>query len=177
MFPVKIRADLHINHDNRKLVLAASETEKPEHLALRLAAFILFWDEELTNAPSSKHPALFGQPFRPDLLGTDITGSVSIWVECGNTSTHKILKVLRRWRQARVIVLKETPTQAQGFRELLQSDVPGSERVEVYSWAAGGFPKWIRCLSEKTDIVGEAGGKTLNLVVNEKVYLADLVKC
>lgn len=176
MLPLKIRADLNVNHGSRKLVLTAVEPEKPQHLGLKLAAYLLFWDEELTVQPSLNHHALTGQPFRPDLLGTDITGSVGIWVECGNTSQNKIQKVLKRWSDARVVVLKERPAEAERFRKVLEDGVPKSGRVEILAWPEGGFKEWMRLLSEKTEIIGEAGGLTLNLVVNEEVCVADLKK-
>lgn len=176
MFPNKIRADLRVNDGWRKLVLAPGDNEKPQHLGLKLAAYLLFWAEDLTVDPSVKHPALAGQDFRPDLLGVDVSGAVSLWVECGNTSQNKLTKVLRRWPQARVVVVKEAPGEARRFRQVLSEGVPRSERVEVYAWPEGRFGDWMRCLSEKTEVFGESGGVGLNLVVNEQVYVADLVR-
>jgi hypothetical protein len=174
MGPQKIRADLHVNGDNRKLVLATIENETTEHLGLKLAAYLLFWKEELVVLPSLKHPALIGQAFRPDLMATNIEGSVSVWVECGNTSLHKLGKVLRKWPQARVVVFKDQPVQAENFRRSLKGVVPKPERVEVFGWPAGGFKNWMNCLSEKTDVIGDAADVSFNLVVNGEVYLEDL---
>ncbi|MFH2204649.1 MAG: YaeQ family protein, partial [Elusimicrobiota bacterium] len=177
MFPLKIRADLQVNSASRKLVLAAVENETPEHLGLKLAAYLLFWDEELIVDPGLKTAALTGQSFRPDLLGSDITGSVATWVECGNTSDHKLGKVLRRWPEARVVVLKEHPRGARAYRETLQAKVGKSERVRILCWPDGAFVEWMRCLSEKTEIVGEANDSSLNLVVNEQLCMVDMLKC
>lgn len=176
MPPWKIRADMQVNGGRRTLVLAATLNEKPEHLGLKLAAYLLYWDKELTVEAGAQHPALIGQDFQPDLLGTDITGSVALWVECGQTSQHKLLKVLRRWREAEVTVLKETPVQALRFRKDLESGVPGSERIRILYWPVGGFSEWLDCLAEKTEIVGEAGDVSFNLVVNERVYARDLLR-
>lgn len=52
-----------------------------------------------------------------------------------------------------------------------------SECVEVYYWPEGAFKEWMDCLSEKTEIIGEANDAGFNLVVNERVYLADMRKC
>lgn len=175
--PYKIRADMQVNGDRRKLVLAATLNEKPEHLGLKLAAYLLFWDKELTVEASGQHPALAGQEFRPDLMGTDITGSISTWIECGQTTQHKLLKVTRRWREAAVAVFKETRLQAERFREALEAEVPTAARIHIYYWEEGRFSEWMHCLSEKTEIIGEAGGLNFNLVVNERVYLDDLKLC
>lgn len=173
---MRIRADLHVNSGSRKLILVAVENEKHDHLALKLAAYLLFWEEDLVLEASAKHPALAGQDFRPDLLGTDITGAVSLWVERGNTSQNKLVKVLRRWPSARVVVFKEDPVKARRLRADLERDTPDASRVEIFHWPAGGFSAWERLLDEKTEVYGEAGGAGFNLVVNEQVYLADLLK-
>ena len=177
MHPLKIRADLSVNDGSRKLILAVGDNEKPEHLGLKLAAFLLFWKEDLTVAPSLKCAALTGQAFRPDLLGSDITGSVAVWVECGNTSEHKIEKVLKRWPDARVVVVKEHRREGEAYRERLTAKVPKSERVRIYFWPDGTFAEWMDCLSERTEIIGESNDAGFNLVVNERVYVVDILKC
>jgi len=177
MLPLKIRADLQVNNGSRKLVLVAVENEKPEHLGMKLAAYLLLWKDELVVDPSLKSPALTGQAFRPDLLGADITGSTAVWVECGNTSDHKLGKVLRRWPEARFMVLKEHRRAAEAFREILAAKVAKSERVRICYWPDGAFAEWMGCLSEKTEIIGETNDSSMNLVVNERVYMVDMLKC
>ena len=172
---MKIRADLHVNGGSRKLVLVPNENEKFEHLALKLAAYVLFWDDDLTVDASAKHPALLGQEHRPDLMGTDVTGAVGLWVECGHTTLNKISKVLKRFPYARVAVLKENLAQAKRFREEIEGEVP-VDRVELLYWQAGGFQAWVGLVDEKTEVVGDATRSSMNLVVNDQVYMADLQK-
>ncbi|PCI39910.1 MAG: hypothetical protein COB53_02325 [Elusimicrobia bacterium] len=176
MHPYKIRADMRVNDDWRKLVFVAIQNETPEHLALKLAAYLSFWKEELTMEASAKHPALAGSPFRPDLLGTNIEGQVSVWIECGKTATNKLEKVLRKWPDAKIVCFKESEFVGRQFRTTVLDEIPRGERVEVYCWKDGGFKEWIDLLAEKTEIFGEAGGVSFNLVVGESVYVADLVK-
>lgn len=169
-----IRADLHVNGSSRKLYLPPSETEKAEHLSLKLAAYILFWEDRLTVDASVKHPALAGQDYRPDLLGTDVSGSVALWVECGNTTMNKIGKVLRRWSSARVLVLKEGPQEARRLRAELEKEEAHARRVEILHWPAGGFAEWHARVGAKTEVFGETTPTAMNLVVNEQTYVADL---
>lgn len=174
---MRIRADLNVNGGSRKLVLVAGENEKSEHLSLKLAAYILYWNEELTVDASSKHPALLGQEFRPDLLGTDITGSVSLWVECGHTSRNKIAKALRRWPGARVVLLQETEAQAKRLRlDFPQKENRDAARMDILSWPGTKFLEWNASLSEKTEVFGESTRTSMNLVVNRRVCLVDLVR-
>lgn len=176
MPPYKIRADLRVNDGARKLVLVAIENETPAHLALKLAAYLSFWEQDLSLEASAKHPALAGTEFRPDLLGTDISGQVAQWIECGRTSSNKIEKVLRKWPDATLAVFKESEFVARQFRREVLDAMPRGERVEVYCWRDGGFAEWMDCLSEKIDVFGECGGVKFNLVIGEKIYTQDLIK-
>lgn len=171
---MKIRADLHVNGGSRKLVLVPDDNEKPEHLALKLAAYILFWDADLVVGAGVGHPALRGQEMRPDLLGTDISGAVSLWVECGNTSLNKVGKAIKRFPYAQVVVLKETPALARRFRAEFGAGASG--RVEVLTWPEGAFADWASRLDEKTEVVGSASRTELNLVVNDRVFVTDLAR-
>lgn len=174
--PFKIRAELQVNGGDRTLVLMAMHNEKPEHLALKLAAYLSFWEEEMTVDAGASHPALAGGEYLPDLLAVDAAGQVSIWVECGNTTLNKLAKVQRRWPDARLAVFKEDLPRAQRLRADLEGALPRPERVEIFCWPGRSFAEWMRGLSEKTHVCGEAGGGLFNLVVNEKVYTTDLVK-
>lgn len=172
----RIRAEMRVNGGERTLVLACAENETPEHLAMKLAAYLSFWDEDMALDPSTKSPALAGQEFRPALLDVDITGQVAIWGECGNTAMHKLGKVLRRWPDARVAVFKDTEQKGVNMRRDVDKELPSPERVEIYCWPQASFRDWMSLLGDKTEIYGEAGGVGFNLVVNERIYATDLVK-
>jgi len=167
---------MRVNDGWRKLVLVAIENEKPEHLALKLAAYLSFWDLDLTMEASGKHPALAGVSFRPDLMNTNIEGQVGTWIECGNTTLNKLAKVRRKWPEAKMAVFKDTEQKALKFREDMRKEVPRSHTVEIYTWKERGFQEWLGLMSEKTEVYGEVGGTDFNLVVNEAVYTTDLVR-
>lgn len=173
---MRIRAELHVNGGSRRLLLAAGETESFDHLALKLGACLLLWEHAPVVDAGPRHPALAGQEFRPDLLGVDGSGVVSLWVECGNTSLHKLSKVLRRWPGARVLLLQEGPVQARRWRELLAEDPKAAGRVEILCWPEGGFREWRSLLEESTEAFGESGPTSFNLVVNRKAYVSDLLR-
>lgn len=172
----RIRADMRVNDGARKLIFTCINNETPIHLALKLGAYLSFWDEDLTMEVGEKVPALAGQEFRPDLLGVDIAGQVSLWVECGTTAMHKVGKVVRRWPDARVAMFKENEAKGRFLREELERGLANPERVEIYCWPGRSFQDWMSLLSEKTEIDGEAKGVGFNLVVNERIYATDLLK-
>ncbi|MBI5595535.1 MAG: YaeQ family protein [Elusimicrobia bacterium] len=166
-----------VNGGSRVLVLTCIENETPEHLALKLGAYLSLWDAELVLEASGKHPALAGQEFRPDLLGLDAAGEVAVWVECGNTALHKLGKVVRKWPRARVVLFKENEAKAKHLRADLAREGVDAERVEVYCWPGTAFRDWSGLLSDKVAVFGEAHGVGFNLVVNDQVYATDLIKC
>lgn len=175
--PSRIRADLQVNGGERKIVFACIDNETPEHLALKLAAYLSFWDEDLTLDARHNHPALAGQEFYPDMLGTDAGGAVTHWVECGNTAMHKLGKVVRRWPDARVSLFKENEAKAGFLRQELVRNLPDHHgRIAIYAWPGRAFREWAALLGERTAVFGEASGTAFNLVVNEQVYATDLLK-
>lgn len=175
--PSRIRADLQVNGGERKLVLARIDNETPEHLAIKLAAYLSFWDEDLTLDARHNHPALSGQEFYPDMLGTDAGGAVTHWVECGNTAMHKLGKVVRRWPDARVSLFKENETKAAFLRQELGRNLPDHHgKIVIYAWPGRSFREWASLLGERTAVFGEAAGGAFNLVVNDAIYATDLLK-
>lgn len=167
---------MSVNGGERTLVFACIENETPDHLALKLAAYLSFWDEDPALDPRRNHPALAGQEFFPDLLGTAPDGTVRYWVECGNTAMHKLGKVVRRWPDARVVLFKENEVKAGFLRGELERALPDHTRVEVFCWPGRAFRDWAALMSERVSVVGEASGASFNLVVNEKIYSTDLLK-
>jgi uncharacterized protein YaeQ len=111
--------------------------------------------------------------YRPDLLGTDVTGGVSHWVDCGNTSMNKVAKAVRRFPRARFALFQENPQKARRLRQDVEAEVRESADVDVLGWPAGEFPRWCALLGEKVEIFGEASGVQMNLVVNEQVFATD----
>ena len=161
----------------KKLVLVSQETETLEHMALKLAAFVFFFDQGPQVDISSKHPAISDQEFRPDLIALDEAGAAKLWVECGNVATHKLDKLIRRNRNARLAVFKATLREANNLREAFEkNDIPNSERVEIFTFPEGQFGEWKGALSEAVEIYGELSGTGLNLVANAVPFNFDFVK-
>lgn len=173
---MKLRCDLHVNGGSRKLLIVPGASETGEHLALKLAGYLLFWDLEPQVELNAKHPALSDFEFMPDVLALEADGGIRLWVECGRVTMHKALKLTRRLPHARIVVLKETEAEAERLRRDLNEGLERSGRIEILAWPAGGFREWLGALGEKTEVYGEAGGLSLNVVVNNHPYHADLRK-
>lgn len=166
---MKIRCDLHVNGDHRRLVLAGQESETFEHLALKLGAFLLLWEYDPKVHLTTDHPALQGQPFKPDLMALDETGAVRLWAECGRVSLHKLDKLTRRYPTAKLLVLKASEDEAKRLRKDASEGLDRSALLEIWGWPAAEFKRWQSAVaaSDQAYAVGETYGRTLNLVLNE----------
>lgn len=170
---MKIRCDLHVNGGQRKPYLVSGPNEPDEHLAHRLAAYILFWDYEPMLDATPKLPALANFEFLPDLLGLDEGGAIKLWVECGTVTMHKLTKLTRRAPRARIVVMKESEREAERLRHDLLAQFDRPERVEILAWPGLSYREWLGAISDKVEAFGEASGHMINGVVNERPVLVE----
>lgn len=171
---MKLRCDLHINGGSRKLILATGPNEKDELLALKLAAYLFFWDRDPKIDASVKTPALAQYEFLPDLIALDASGTIALWVECGSATMHKLGKLIRRLPYGRIVVLKEDARGAKRLRADCEANLDKPSRVEILAFPDGAFREWAACLAEKTEVYGESTERMLNGVVNERPVLLEL---
>lgn len=174
---MKLRADLTINGEERRPLLVSGPSEPDDHLAHRLAAYMLFWSLEPILDATTKHPALADFEFLPDLFAVDAAGDPVLWVECGSVTMNKLTKVTRRMPRARVVVMKETERQGAELRKQLVDGFDRPERVEVLAWPGDSYKKWAATVGDQVEAFGEAGGLTLNAVVNGEMVVVDFVRC
>jgi uncharacterized protein YaeQ len=167
-----VRARLHLNGREATLTLYQGLQESVEHLFLKLAAYVFFFDRNVAFQTGATEPVLQGQEYFPDFMATDLTGAVALWIECGKTTVHKLQKVSRRFRDARVIVLTAQPQQA--LQQAQDAVSEGLRNVEAWSFPRGTFARWARVAGEQNDIIGEANETSLNLVINGESFVVDL---
>lgn len=174
---MNLRCELNINGGSRRILLVAKEEEPLEHLALRLAAAILFFDREPALEAGPAHPAVRDIGFYPDLLVGNAAGEAEIWIECGTVAVNKLTKVARRLRAARLVVLRESPVDGARLREVVKKEIPKGGRIEILAWPAAEFVRWTSALKESNHVFGETSGASLNLVLNESAFDVQLVSC
>ncbi len=175
---MKLRCDLNVNGGNRRLLIVQGPSEPEEHLALKLAAFLLFWDKEPIIDASVKTPALAQFDFLPDVLCLDAGGDIVLWVECGSSTMNKLTKLTRRVPvgRGRIVVLKTTERDAERLRSDMNAQLDRPERIEVLAWPGSSFKDWVAAVAEKTEVYGEAAEGSLNVVVNEKPFAVDFAR-
>lgn len=175
---MKLRCDLTINGETRKLLVCQGPNEADDHPALKLAAFLMFWDSGPLLDASPKLPALAQFDFLPDLLALDDAGDIKLWVECGSTTMNKLNKLTKRvpLGRGRIIVVKTNGRDAQRLRDEVNAQLNAPERIEILCWPDSSFKGWLAAVGERTEVYGEASEGSLNAVVNETPFAVDLLK-
>ena len=170
---MNIRADLNINNGEKKPFFSMGPNEPADHVAHRLAAYILFWDYEPILDASTKTPALNNFEFLPDLLAVDHAGEATLWVECGSVTMNKLTKVTRRMPRARLVIIKETEREAAQLRKSLDEQFDRPEKVEILAWPEKSYKQWVAAVKDRTEAFGEASGNMMNLVLNETMFVVE----
>jgi hypothetical protein len=171
---MSFRCEFNLNGGRRRLVMAQGSQEPFDHVALRLAAYALFWGWEPKIEVSPKHPALASVEFRPDFIAFDEGGGVKLWGECGNVTLNKLDKVARRFPRARIAALKASETEGRKLRSDLKDSVDRQERVEILAFRPEDFAVWRNAVVESTEVFGESTDRSLNLVINHTPLACDL---
>jgi uncharacterized protein YaeQ len=170
---VKIRSSIHLDEKSYTLPLSPVLQETDDHLVLKLAAFVFFHEQvpAVISSPQQS-AALTGQDFAPDLMTVDDTNQVTLWIECGKTTLHKLDKVTKRFRGARIVMLLAHPHEAGQMAESLEDE--GNTRIELWSFKQGEFARWKSLVQEQNDIIGEATETSMNLVMNSEMFITEL---
>ena len=170
---MKIRSSIHLDGKTYPFQLFPVLQETDDHLMLKLASFIFFHSlEPFVVTSPQQHDALIGQDFAPDLMTADLTNQVTLWIQCGKTTQHKLDKVTKRFRGARIWMLMPQPTEAKQMAESLDSE--GNTRIEVWCFKYGEFSRWKSLVQEQNDIIGEANEASMNLVINNEMFMTEL---
>ncbi len=172
---MKLRSTIQLGGPTFQSQLYPLLSETDDHVCLKLAALIFFHEKSpLVISSPNQHSALAGQDFAPDLIVVDDTNIVTLWIECGKTTIHKLDKVTKRFREARILMLMPDPLGAKQMAETLES--ADNDRIEVWSFQAGEFARWRKLVAEQNDIMGEATETGMNLVINAEMFVTDLAR-
>jgi uncharacterized protein YaeQ len=172
-----VRCELNVNGKTRRVLIVAKEEETLGHVALRLAAAILFFYGEPALEVGASDPLISDVGFSPDLLVPDGVGGISVWIECGNVANNKLAKVARRIKEGRLVIMKEDAEAGRRQREVVKHEMPRADNIEILAWPREEFARWTAALKESSYVYGEASGHSLNLVLNEAAFDVQLVNC
>jgi uncharacterized protein YaeQ len=111
------------------LIAARHPSETAEHLTLRVLAWCLLYRQGIGFGPN------LSDPDNADVWGHDLTGRVTLWVECGATSSDKLRKIVQHNPDAEVhIVFGDERRQLELLAELAERGrlAKGLHRVNLW---------------------------------------------
>lgn len=110
-----------------RVIATAQQPDEPdEHVLLRFLAWVLFYDDRLSDTLG------WVDLHEPDLQADDLTGTLSLWVECGPPPIKRLIKALGRSKTARFVCLFCDETEAAALRkEILGQRPRHMEQVEI----------------------------------------------
>ncbi len=104
--------------EREKLVLE-SRGDLPRHVVLKLLAYVLFRERGALEIEQR-----VGQRHKPDLvIQDDVTGQVTLWIDCGQIETNRLGRIVAKNRHAEVFVVKATAHEAERYAEVAHRDL------------------------------------------------------
>jgi uncharacterized protein YaeQ len=99
--------------ETRRVSLRAARhpSESMERLWLRVLAHCWLWRERIEQGPG------LSDPDAPDLLATDYTGAITLWVRVGRPDPVRLQQEADRNSRAEVAVLFDSPRRMEAFVE------------------------------------------------------------
>ena len=142
----KYTINISCNGQTRKLVMARATDESERHLAMKLLAYLLYFDREPTVELS------VGQHYKPDLALVD-GRDVTLWVDCGVVGPHKLDRITTSNRKAEIVVVKADRRSARACREVADRRVRRPERIGIIAFDDGFVENVATALSTRTELV------------------------
>ena len=122
-------ADLDRGLDASRTLVTAQQIDEPdEHILLRFLAHVLFFEEQLRDAPG------WSDAHEPDARADDLTGQLVLWIECQTPPMKRLEKALSRHKNARFIALFGNPDEAEQFRQAVIAErLRHVEQLEIWT--------------------------------------------
>ncbi len=105
--------------------LARHPSETLERVWLRLLGYCWQWRDGIAFGPG------ISDPEQPDILATDLTGEIVLWMRVGKADAIKLQRERDRHPRANVVVLFESPERLERFREELAREGGDLERIQI----------------------------------------------
>ena len=97
------------------VILAQHPSESEEHVVLRVLARCFLFEESLTFGPG------LSTPDAADLWAHDLTGRLTLWVECGTADAEELVKIAQRHAGAQVHAVFGDDRRAGEFADQLRA--------------------------------------------------------
>lgn len=155
----------------RKMIIVKDETESYEHIAMKVVAFLLYYDPRLIIEKS------VDMHYKPDLVIMGDHGLPELWIDCGAIAVKKVESLAIKLKSSRFIVIKETKREMESFKKIIEKKVSSIDSVEFLSFEPG-FIKGVGAAFQRRNEVTlyQVMENIIGLALNEQVFESALYK-
>ena len=167
----KFTFELHSRKVSEKLILVKSDLEKRSHVVLKLLAYLIYYD------PRLKVEAEVGMHYKPDLVIEGDHGVPELWIDCGKIAVKKVDSLSSKLRNSRFVVVKETVSELNKFRKVIENKLDHPERVEYLAFESS-FVSGIAGSLVKVNhfTLYDVMENTIGVAVNDEVFESTLYR-
>lgn len=159
--------DISLNNFDRelyttfKLVIEQRENESSEHILLKVLAACLFWQPGIEIEPPEVDPT-----YRPDVLLRGDDGGPKIWIECGQVRTVKLDKLVSRYPQLQLVVVKRIQREVDDLFERCVKDVRRPYNLEYRAFGPHFIDRLATSVMGKNECTVLVSGGNLQVILN-----------
>ena len=149
----------------KKLILAKDDFELRDHVAMKLMAFMLFYD------PGMQVEVDMGMHYKPDLVIAPPGEAIQLWVDCGKIAVKKVESLSVKLHHARFVIVKSTPAELNSFRKVIDKKVERSAKIEYLAFDKGFIPSVGQAFARTNQVtLYEAAEGILGLALNGEIF-------
>lgn len=161
----KFTFDIVAPRVKRKLILVKNDSERREHVVLKLLSYILFYDPRLKVEPD------LGMHFRPDLAIEGDHGVPEMWIDCGQISLDKAEKLSRKLRTTRLIFVKASVQELMRYKATVDKKVEFASRIEYLAFDSGVIESMALDLGKSNELtLYEVDEETVGVTFGESMF-------
>ena len=137
-----------------KIIVGRKENEGAKHVMLKFLAFVLFYRERLQIGQRLPDETF---PFEPDVVQLDYLLRLSLWVDCGECTVHKLHKLAVKAPDAEIWIVKRSPADAQQLHAAMAKAELRRNRYGIVGLDAAMFDELCGLLAPRNALTWFAG--------------------
>ena len=155
----------------RKMIIVKAEMESREHIAMKLLAYLLFYDPRLIIEKS------VDMHYKPDLAIMGDHDLPELWIDCGQIAVKKVESLAGKLKSSRFIILKETKREMEQFRKVIEHKVNNFSSVEYLGFEPGFISGVAAAFERRNEVMlYEVMENVIGLALNEQVFESTLYR-
>jgi uncharacterized protein YaeQ len=152
-----------------KIVLVKEDLEHRTHVALKLLAYLLYYE------PGLKVEVSAGMHYQPDLLVPGDHNVPKLWIDCGKVTLKKAESLADKLRHTRVIFVKESVRELALFRKLVEKKAETTSHIEYLAFEVGFVSSLANAMERTNDItLYSIQENVIGIALNDQIFESTL---